>query len=77
MTKAEEIKALNNIAEAAANLQEVGRQAMALAARLESTAKNRLAELGNSEGRRRKVKHLSDEQWLQLKGSLTKGKSNA
>lgn len=77
MTKAEEIKALNSIVESAQNLAEVARQCMAQAARLESTAKTRLTELGNTVGRRRKVQHLSDESRIQLLGSLTKGKPNA
>ena len=77
MNKSEKIKTFNQIAESAANLEQVARQAMALAARLKSEANSALAELGNDAGQTRKGKkgyEMPEHMRLAALGSLTSGK---
>ncbi|OIQ22015.1 MAG: hypothetical protein BM557_01155 [Flavobacterium sp. MedPE-SWcel] len=77
MSKAQRITHFKEILATAKNLQEVARQQLKSATRLESEAISALEELGSSSGQGRKTEALTPEEKLKLMAGLTGGKSLA
>jgi len=77
MNKKELIRSYKNLLASSSEMQALAMQNYSLAARLETTAKSALQELGALEEQGRKVKHqLSEKDKISLLAGLTNGKRN-